>query len=180
VNLSSQEKCDLERLFDTYYNRVYAFLYARLNNTAQAEDLACQTFLKIAEKFDTYDNRKGAMSTWIFTIALNEMRDFLRSRKGLTMVDYEELTNLQSSENVEDDYAERELRRTVFSLLGSLDERHRSIVLLKYYGDLTNKEISGILGISETNISTILNRSIKILKNELIPCDETLHASYKG
>ncbi|MGD9567743.1 MAG: RNA polymerase sigma factor [Sedimentibacter sp.] len=180
MRLNAYDKNRLEQIFDTYYDKVYAFLYIRVRNTALAEDLASQTFLKVAEKYNLYDPVKGALSTWIFTIALNQLRSHYRVFQSKKTVSLENIENLYEDTNVEDYIVENETKADLQSLLNDLDERQHNIITLKYYGELSNKEISKILNISETNVSTILNRTIKKLKSFMSKCDEFADLAYKG
>lgn len=180
MSLNLQERAYLEELFDTYYDKVYVFLYTRTGNTALAEDLACQTFIKIAENFRFYRKEKGVLSTWIFTIALNEMRSFYRNRKGKETQALDDIPELAGSSDTETDFMRKETKNELLSAFTQLDGRSRSAVTLKYYGELSNREIGKVLDISESNVSTILNRAIKKLKNLLEPCDETAVLAYKS
>lgn len=180
MRLNEYDKNRLEYIFDTYYDKVYAFLYFRVRNTALAEDLASQTFLKVAENHNSYNPEKGAMSTWIFTIALNRLRSNYRACKSGETIDLEDMENLHADTNVETEIETNETKAALLRLLDDLNERQRSIVTLKYYGEFSNKEIGGILNISVTNVSTILNRAIKKLKSMLEQCDEFPDFEYKG
>lgn len=180
MSLDPKDRKWLEEQFETYYDKVYAFLYARTGNATLAEDLTSQTFVKIAENFRTYNKEKGAVSTWIFTIALNEMRSHFRRQKGKETAPLEELPELSNTEDVEMKILQRERKKELLSLLSRLDKRQRSAVTLKYYGELSNHEIACILEISESNVSTILSRSIKKLKNLLEQCDDIAVFAYKS
>lgn len=180
MRLNADDKNRLERIFDDYYDRVYAFLYFRVRHTVLAEDLASQTFLRVAEKYNTYEPEKGALSTWIFTIALNQLRSHYRILKDKGTLSLEDMENLHTDTSVETEIEANETKATLLRILDGLDERQRSIVTLKYYGELSNKEIGEVLNITETNVSTILNRAIKKLKNILKKCDELSDFAYKG
>ncbi|HBC32485.1 MAG TPA: RNA polymerase subunit sigma-24 [Clostridiales bacterium] len=180
MKLNAYDKNHLEQIFDDYYDKVYAFLYVRVKNTTLAEDLASRTFLKVAEKYNTYDPLKGALSTWIFTIALNQLRSHYRVYQGKKTISLEDIENLYGDTNVEDYILENEIKTDLQGILNDLDERQHNIVTLKYYGELSNKEISKLLNISETNVSTILNRTIKKLKSFMSKCDEFADLAYKG
>ena len=55
--------------------------------------------------------------------------------------------------------------------MAKLDERQRNIVLLRYYGEMSNREIARLLKLTETNVETILSRAKKILKSHLEKCE---------
>lgn len=160
--LNSNDRAWLEGLFDTYYDKVYAILYARCGNKSTAEDLASQTFVKIAENFRSYNSEKGAVSTWIFTIALNEMRSYYRRQRET--VDLDDIAELTAPDDTEAEFIQNETKNELLSILSQLDERSRGVITLKYYGELQNREIGNLMRLSESNVSTILNRAIQKLK----------------
>lgn len=175
---NSNDRSWLEGLFDTYYDKVYAFLYARCGNQSIAEDLACQTFVKIAENYRSYNSEKGAVSTWVFTIALNEMRShYCRQRET---VDLDDISELAALDDTEAEFMQNETKDELLSTLAQLDERSHSVITLKYSGELPNREIGNLLGLSESNVGTILSRAIQKLKKALKPCDETAVYAYKS
>lgn len=175
---NSNDRAWLEGLFDTYYDRVYAFLYARCGNKSTAEDLTGQTFVKIAENFRSYNSEKGAVSTWIFTIALNKMRSHFRRQRET--VDFSVISELVASDGTEAEYMQNETKNELLSILSQLDERSRSVITLKYYGELANREIGNLLELSESNVGTILSRAIQKLKKSMKLCDETVVYAYKS
>lgn len=176
--LNSNDRAWLEGLVDTYYDKVYAFLYARCGNKSTAEDLASQTFVKIAENFHSYNSEKGAVSTWIFTIALNEMRSYYRRQRDT--VDLDDIAKLAAPDDTEAEFIQNETKNELLYILSQLDERSRGVITLKYYGELPNCEIGNLMGLSESNVGTILNRAIQKLKKTLKPCDETAVYAYKS
>ena len=180
MSLNTNDRNRLGQIFDDYYDRVYTFLYFRVKNTALTEELASDTFLKVVEKYKTYNPEKGALSTWIFTIAMNQLRSNYRSFKGKEPINLEDIENLSGGADTEACLEANETKTAILRLLNELDERQHSIITLKYYGGLSNKEISDIMKISETNVSTMLNRAIKKLRNILEKRDEFSDFAYKS
>lgn len=181
MSLNEKERQWLAELFDAYYDKVYAFLYARTGDSALAEDLASQTFVKIAEHFRSYCKEKGALSTWVFTIALNEMRSYFRRQARKETEPLFEIVEIPGFDDVEKEFEEGETKKEVLFLLSRLDARQRSIVTLKYYGGLTNGEIAVLLNLSESNVGTIMNRALCKLRDHLSnQCDDIVVLAYKG
>ncbi len=155
---------DLEKVFDEYYDKIYSFIYIRVRDINTAEDLTSDVFLKVVEKIKSYDTSKGAFSTWIFTIALNEVRSHFRKTSGFTETDYDFEEAESEQKNPEEQVLFKEDCKSLKDAINSLDTTSQNIILLKYYGDLSNKKIAELLNISETNVSTLLSRRIKSLK----------------
>ena len=71
---------DFERLFSEHAEPLFAFLAYRTGDTALAEDVLAETFERVLRARRGFDARKGGEKTWLYTIALNRLRDRLRTR----------------------------------------------------------------------------------------------------
>ncbi|MCL2085994.1 MAG: sigma-70 family RNA polymerase sigma factor [Oscillospiraceae bacterium] len=172
---------NLEKIFDEYYERIYRFTLLRVRNVHDAEDITSDVFVKVAQNIHKYDEEKAALSTWLFTITLNLIRDHCRAAKRGT-VELEFAENVASSDNiemsVEDDVMSGERAKALYAALEQLDERQKNILLLRYKSNMSNREIADTLDISESNVETILYRARKKLKKLLKPCEVFSGAPY--
>ena len=75
--------------------------------------------------------------------------------------------SIPSPQNIEQDGQEREERQRLVELLRTLPEREAELVALKYGAGLTNREIARTTGLSESNVGTILYRTVNWLKQKL-------------
>ena len=154
-----------ERFADLYertFPRVYAYVASLLRDRAAAEDVTAQAFERAYRKRRSYRAGRGSIEAWLFGIARNAALDELRRRKRRARLegDPEDLT-----EPALEDQAELALRREVVrAALASLDGRERDLVALKFAAGLSNTEIGGILGMSESAVGTRLHRTITKLR----------------
>ena len=169
---------NLANIFHSFYNKVYSFTLLRVGNVHDAEDIASDVFVRVAEKLDTYNPEKAAFSTWLFTIALNEIRMYFRARK--TGAAPEELEKLADSLDIEEDLLRREEYVLLYKAIDKLNDNQKDAVLLKYFGDLTNIKIAEVLDISESSVGVTLHRAKNILKKSLISCKESDASAYKS
>ncbi|MCL2088493.1 MAG: sigma-70 family RNA polymerase sigma factor [Oscillospiraceae bacterium] len=167
----------LPKIFDTYYDRIYSFILFRVKNTHDAQDIASEVFFRAVKSFDQFDEGKAAVSTWLFTIAVNEIRR--HNAKKRIFLTIEQAEDLPSDDNILDSVLHSERAREMYNAMKQLDARHKNVLLLRYYGQLSNKEISRILKITETNTETILFRARKKLKKLLTECEVFEDAGYK-
>lgn len=164
-------KVEFEHLYRRYLRPVYSFVAWRVANLAVAEDITSQVFEKAWRSFDGFDPSRASTSTWIFTIARNCVTDHFR-RSGRDPVDA--TTTVEDHDmraaSVGDPLQELEAKEVSHMLglaLSALDQREQEIVALKFGSGMTNREISRLLGVTESNTGTILFRSLKKLKAEL-------------
>jgi len=167
---------NLEEIFDTYYDRVYSFTLFRVRNVHDAEDIASDVFCKAAQNLHRY-RKESAVSTWLISIALNEIKNYYRSRKEHLDLEYAE--NIPANDKPEDFILADERTQELYAAIKQLDERQRDVVLLRYYGEMNHKEISRLLKLTETNVETILYRAKKNLKNFLEKCEVSVSAVSK-
>jgi RNA polymerase sigma-70 factor (ECF subfamily) len=149
-------------LYERSFDRVYAYVQSMLRDRAAAEDVVAQAFERAYRKRGSYRPRRGSAEAWLFGIARNAALDELRRRKRHARMATEP-EDLESQPL--DDVAETALRReTVRTALEALDPRERELVSLKYMAGLSNAEIAKVVGISESNTSTRLNRTMTKLR----------------
>ena len=70
-----------EEVYRVYYPKVMGYMHSKISSSYEAEDLASTVFIKIFEKFETFDQSKASISTWIYTVTRNTVIDYFRVRK---------------------------------------------------------------------------------------------------
>ena len=89
---------DLEDAFLAFNVQIFRTIYARTGQRVIAEDITQETFLKAWKKRETFNSEKASLKTWLFSIALNTMRDFFRGEKHRKTVELPE--DLQGNDNL--------------------------------------------------------------------------------
>lgn len=168
---------DIKEIFETYYDHVYGFILFKVRNVHDTEDITSDVFLKVAKNIQRYDEKKASLSTWLITIAVNTIRDFYRGRHDYLSLEYAE--DMAAPGDIVENVLANEQAKSLYSALGQLNERQRNVVLLCYYGDMSNKEIAGILNLSVSNVETILSRARAKLKKIIKNCEVSSSGSYK-
>jgi RNA polymerase sigma-70 factor (ECF subfamily) len=153
------------KLYDEFMPKVYRFIHYKVNDEQVTEDLTSIVFEKALDNFNKYSSNKASFSTWIFSITRNTLIDYYRTNKTHQQVSLDEVTEMPSQdfspqEMVEKNAEQECLRRC----LSKLPEDDQEIIRLKFAGELNNRQIAKILGLSESNIGVKLFRSIKKLR----------------
>jgi RNA polymerase sigma-70 factor (ECF subfamily) len=149
-------------LYRQAFPRVYAYVASLLSDRSAAEDVTAQAFERAYRKRRSYRPARGTMEAWLFGIARNAALDELRRRKRGAALESDPADEGARSLEDEADLALR--RETVRAALGSLDGQERDLIALKFAGGLSNVEIAGVLGVSESNVGTRLHRTITKLR----------------
>ena len=158
-----------EELYEYFFPRVYNFIFARLKNVADADDVVSETFLKMNENLESYDPAKAAFSTWLFRIANNTLIDYTRRRDKNNETEWDEFLAPAAPEHEEPEAVmmTSETSGELLHALNKLSERERRIVELKFWGDLDTRAIADVLSMTEGNVRVTLHRVLGKLKNIL-------------
>ncbi len=161
---------NFEEVYDRYFSRIYNYIRYRVLARDAADDLVSAVFEKVLDKFDSFDPARAPLEPWLFAIARNTLNDHFRRRKirnWLSLGDREE--TLASPESVEGAAQRGEDNARLLAALGTLEERERELIAMKFTLDQNNREIAAQTGLSESNVGVILFRAMKKLKAELGP-----------
>ncbi len=159
-----------EELYEYFFPRVYNFIFARLKNYADADDVVSVTFIKMNENLESYDSAKAAFSTWLFRIAGNALIDYTRRGDKNNETEWdEELFDPAAPEREEPEAVmmTSETNNELLVALKKLNERERRIIELKFWGDMDTREIADVLSMTEGNVRVTLHRALGKLKNIL-------------
>lgn len=153
------------QIYDLYFQKVYRFVYFRVNHRQAAEDLVSEVFIKVWSKIAKIEEA-AAFNGWIYQIARNLVIDYYRSRKQ--DVDLTLLENVLEYEDNMIDRANLGFDQKVFlENLKKLSGEQQLVIKLKFLDELENTDIARILDKSEGAIRVIQHRAITELKNLL-------------
>ena len=158
-----------EELYEYFFPRIYNFIYARLKNSADADDVTSTTFLKMNENLESYNPERAAFSTWLFRIANNAIIDHTRRIDRNRETEWEEFFDPAAPENEEPEHRmmRSEVSRELLAAIDKLNERERRIVELRYWGEQDTRTIAELLSMSESNVRVTLHRTLDKLKKFL-------------
>ena len=149
-----------EEVYRRYKDRIYTYIRYRVNHEEDAEDLQANVFTKVFQKWDEYDQRRAKISTWIYTIARNEVIDFYRTHK-----EHEEVPEeLRFEGEIEEEYLTKETLAELARALLMLDQLERDVVVLHYYEGLTFRQIAKDMAISYDRTKHAHYRALKKLR----------------
>jgi len=156
-------------LLDRYKDKLYSYINYIVRNSDLADDILQETFVKaiITLQKGAYSSN-GKFGAWLTRIAHNLMIDCFRQERNDNTVsadteEYDVLNDIDLSENtVEDHMINSQTLRDVRALINNLPDNQREVVFMRYYQDLSFKEIADITGVS---INTALGRMRYALLN---------------
>ena len=163
TEITSFEDINWDSVVNNELPRLYNYFRYRLGDEAAAEDLTSVVLEKAWLKRHRYRKDRAAFSGWLFGIAKNEVIAYLRKRRISLPISMAEKASDETAEHILEHSQDLQ---TLSHLLADLPERERELVSLKYGADLNNREISAIMGLSESNVGTILSRVLQKLREQ--------------
>lgn len=152
-----------ENIYRDYHSKVLGYIRSKINNLQDSEDLAADVFVKVYEKYDSFDNTKASVSTWIFTITRNAVIDYFRTSK-----DYDDVPEtIAADTSVEDEVCNNDMLDSLAKALRNLDERERDIIVMRYYEGVSLKDIADKMGISYAYVRVLQKKALQALRDYL-------------
>ncbi len=154
------------QLLDLHWNELYGFMIKRTENENDAEDLCLQAFSKAFDKIDTY-NDEFTFSTWLTSIAKNLHVDLIRKEKTRlhqsTDVDEVGRDVIDDTLGPEDQLIRSQNLDKLLQQVRSLKPIYRDVIQLRFFQELSHKEMATQLGLSLSNVKVRLLRAKKLL-----------------
>lgn len=166
-----------QALLDEYSQRLFGYFVRAVGNRHDAEDLLSELTLKLVKNLKKYDHR-NRFEPWLFRIAANMVRDYIRRRKSNPVVaslSAVGLGNDDSSSSPEERFPSppqdvdagliaAESSQRVQSALNELDEKARQMVLLRYFGQMSFKELAEMFDCPTGTVLARVHRALKALR----------------
>jgi RNA polymerase sigma-70 factor (ECF subfamily) len=162
--LRNREKIAIEALYDMYSSSLYGVISRIIVDTATAEDLLQETFVKIWHSFSGYSTEKGRLFTWMVNIARNLSIDKLRSKDFKNQNKNQELENNVTFIDEQRNTVYKPELLGIKELVETLKPEQKLILDLVYFKGYTHVEAADELGIPLGTIKTRLRMAIQQLR----------------
>jgi RNA polymerase sigma-70 factor (ECF subfamily) len=158
----------IDEIMIRYGQEVLQLVFSYVKNRAIAEDLTQDIFVKCFKGLHTYRG-KSKLRTWLWRIAINHCKDFLKSwyNKNVVITEDEPLNNTTKKEMIEQAVIQRQEDNQLISAIMMLPIKYREVVYLYYYMELPIKEIAVVTEVGENTVKTRLRRAKELLKERL-------------
>lgn len=153
------------RLVQSHLSRVTAIAYRVLGNSADAEDVAQEVFLKVWQHAASWRPGRALFSTWLYTVTINLCRDRLRKQRETGLDDAADIAD--ERHNAEKALHVSTVSHVVDQALASLPERQRVALTLCHYQGFTNIEAASIMDVSVEAVESLLSRARRSLRVKL-------------
>jgi len=152
---------------------IYALAYRTIGREEDARDVCQETFLRAFRGLPGFRGQ-AKFSSWLYRIALNLCRDWVRRERRAPVVQAPEDVDLielaaaaEPSESIEELVARKDLAKAVERVMARLPDEQRTAIILKEYHGLTFQEIADLLGCPLSTVKTRLYQGLTVLRREL-------------
>lgn len=156
------------QLYERYVDRVYSYIYHRVGNVQDAEDLTARTFYRALDKLDTYEDRGLPFSAWLFRIAHNLTANWHRDHKQRRFLSLDKLWgHSEAKDTPEEQITQQEEQAALLDAINRLPEERRNLLHYKFGTSLSNLEIGELMNKSESAIKSLYFRTLAALRQDL-------------
>ncbi|MCX6799865.1 MAG: RNA polymerase sigma factor [Candidatus Falkowbacteria bacterium] len=172
IKVINKDKIAFSTAYDKYVDQIYRFIYFKISDKEEANDLTSLVFLKAWDYIQTAGVREvDSLKALFYKIARNVVIDFYRKKNNnVSLHDYED--TLPDSKNlqleIENDFELAAIKRSMFKL----KNEYREVLIFHYVDELSIQEIADILDKTNGNVRVLLHRALKTLQEIVINKNE--------
>jgi len=160
-------KVALTSLYEEYYDRIVRYIFVRINDQSEAENLGGDVFLRALQSLDSYRGNPEQMRAWLFKIAHNLVVDHLRKMSKRKDLPINEMSIPDDKPSVEE-VVETELQIEELSkALKQLTPAQREVIGLRFFAGLSSAEAGKVLGRSSGAIREMQRAAIETLRTQM-------------
>ncbi len=156
-------------LYEKYVDRIYNYIYHRVGNVHDAEDLTSRTFFRALSHIGSYRDVGLPFSAWLYRIAHNLLANWHRDRGRRPLIALEAviLPSEGRHQNPEAQALSEDDAQQLLQAMRRLDSQRQELLVLKFTEDLSNAEIGAIMGRTEGAVKSLYHRTLLALRREL-------------
>jgi RNA polymerase sigma-70 factor (ECF subfamily) len=163
-----------ETLYQQYKNLVFKNAYLITGSREDSQDILQEVFVSVWRSRQTFNPDKGNLTTWLHRITINKCLEKQRKKK-LTFASLEkvDLPQTQSSDEV---LVNRQEYERLIEAMNSLNTKHRVVLVLRYFNDMSYEEIAQTVGVPLGTVKSRINQALKLLRGQF----DTQHGEAPG
>jgi len=159
-----------ETVFQDYRKMVFKTAYLMTGSKEDAEDILQEVFVSVWRSRDTFNPKKGKLSTWIYRITVNQCLSRRRKKKPV-LLSLEEsninLPDIKPEGQPEEALVTRLEYERLIRAMDALDSKHRSVLVLRYFNDLSYDEIAHITGVPLGTVKSRISQALRSLRAQM-------------
>ncbi len=170
--LVERAKADKEafgQLYEQYVDRIFNYVYYKIGNRAEAEDLTARVFFKAMQHIQNYENKGVPFSAWLYRIAHNLVANWHRDNSRRQIISLDDVGHWRAPQGGPEGWAElMEDREALLLAIRKLPADRKDLLIFKFVERLSNAEIGEIMGRSEGAIKSLYHRTLLTLRDDML------------
>lgn len=154
-------------IYELFAERIFRYIYLKIGNKEEAEDLTQQVFVRAWESLDNFQFRKNPFSSWVYRIAHNLVVDFYRKKNDALSLNHDIEIEIIDSLDLDESLYYREESKKILRLINQLPTEQKDILILRFVSDLSYREIAKIMKKNPLTLRVLQHRALKKIR-ELI------------
>ncbi|GHB76894.1 RNA polymerase sigma factor [Persicitalea jodogahamensis] len=158
-----------EEIYEEFKGLVYNLALSYIHNQEDAQDITQEVFVKIYQRYGSYDADKSSLKTWVYQITINHCLDFLKAQKaqkrfGFLTGLFSPITNEPIAEASHFDHPgvaleDKEEVQRLFSIIDTLPDNQRTALILTKIEDRSVKEVADIMSLTPKAVESLVQRA---------------------
>lgn len=155
-------------LLDAYQERLYWHIRKIVSTHENADDVLQNTFIRIYKSILKFE-RKSSLHTWMYRIAYNEAIRFLEKNNKKSYDNIDDVSESNLKVLFEDEYFDGdEIQQKLNKIIDGFSEKQKRIFHMKYFDDLSFRQISELLKVSENTLKSTYYTAVKIIEEKIL------------
>jgi len=167
VEEAKRNPVNFEILYNTYYEKIFRFVYQRVDKKEFAFDITQQVFMNAMLNIKKYEYRGLPFSSWLYRIARNELNQLFRKNSSHRTINIDETDLRYVADEMKVDALE-EYSQKLPDVIAELDEDDLQLIEMRFFEKRAFKEIADILDITENNAKVKLYRVLEKMKEAIL------------
>jgi len=154
------------QLYELYFTPIFRYIYLRVRDKEEANDLAQTVFLKVFTALPNFKEQNKSPLAYFFTVSRNTVIDYWRTKKETKVDDFDAIAERTADDGAspQKSYEDKENQAFIHRTLQELTDIQQEVITLKFISELSNKEIAELLEKTETAVRQLQCRALKSLK----------------
>jgi RNA polymerase sigma-70 factor (ECF subfamily) len=159
-------------LYERHLDRIYKYVYYRVGNAADAEDLTARIFERAIKHIGNYKDQGVPFSAWLYRIAHNLVANWHRDNSRRTFVSIDDVSNwIVSDHGPEFATQLMQDKQALLKAISHLPADRQELLIFKFVEQMSNAEIGAIMGRSEGAIKSLYHRTLLALREDMLGPD---------
>lgn len=164
IKAARQDPRVFGELYKLYVEQVFRYLYSRIGNVHDAEDVTARTFLAAFESFDRF-RQEAHFASWLFTIARNNAMDYFRQNK--TVLSMDAMAEIPVENDPLTRIIQSDQEKVLSKLIGELSEQDRELLRLRFLAEMSFPEMAHILHRNKEAVKKSIYRLLARLHGQM-------------